>query len=372
MKVFAPYLPVPDGNLAIWESTYKEKLGQLGGSLGLTEPEIAEQQTSAQAVIDSINDAQLCILAGLLGVGIGAAVCAVMVAVGAGETIRNLIKDILGIPHDKPKPGPNPNPGPNPAATGKGRATIETRFFVGVDGKITTAGLPPRIEANGPGAELVSPVDFIRTDIPGGVNVAFQPMLRGTTPGETHVFQHQWDIDLKQPAPPAPQAFNFGVRLFPFRTGKEVFEDEATEQGQLLSWFQTMDPRVRSRIIGAQIPVIVHGFASRLGSATFNQTLSEKRAQRVKQMVSDFGGAFANVNTFAFGALLSGADPTDNSGFFRRADVRACGQLEGADAASGPIQPPANNDSSVCPGPPVPVPATLPGGDNAAPDSSGV
>lgn len=59
MKVFAPYLPVLDGNLAIWASTYKEKLGQLGGSLGLTEPEIAEQQTSAQAVIDSINRADL-------------------------------------------------------------------------------------------------------------------------------------------------------------------------------------------------------------------------------------------------------------------------------------------------------------------------
>jgi hypothetical protein len=36
-----------------------EILGQLGLSLGLTEPEIAEQQASAQAVIDSINKADL-------------------------------------------------------------------------------------------------------------------------------------------------------------------------------------------------------------------------------------------------------------------------------------------------------------------------
>src|SRR5262249_43830674 len=132
------------------------------------------------AVIDSLNDAQLCALAALLGLGVGGGVCAAVIAAGAAETIRDAIKDLLGTPRTQQNPRPNPgrNPGPPHGATGKGRATIETRFFVGIDGKIQTVGLPPRIEANGAGAELVSPVDFIRTDIPGGVNIAFQPMIK--------------------------------------------------------------------------------------------------------------------------------------------------------------------------------------------------
>jgi hypothetical protein len=315
------------------------------------------------AVIDSLNDAQLCALAALLGLGVGGVICAALIAAGAAETIRNAIKDLLGIPRTKPNPQPNPgpNPGPNPtpvgASTGKGRATIETRFFVGIDGKIQTVGLPPRIEANGTGAELASPVDFIRTDIPGGVNIAFQPMIKGTTPGETHVFQHQWDIDLKQPAPPAPLPFSFGLRMFPFKTGKEFFEDEQTQQTRLFKWFQTMDPRVRSRIIAGQLQVVVQGFASHLGDPAFNLTLSEKRAKRIEQMIHDFGGQFANVNTFAFGEVLAGGGPKDNSPEFRSGTSRTCGQLEGADAAAGPMKEPDENDPSICPSTSAPAPA---------------
>jgi hypothetical protein len=246
-----------------------------------------------------------------------------------------------------PGPGPNPQPQPQPQE-GKGRATLETRFFVGVDGKIQVVGLPPRVQASGAAAELVSPVDFIRTDIPGGVNIAFQPMLKGTTAGETNVFQHQWDIDIKQPAPPAPQPFRFGLHLFPFKTGKEFFEDEGTEQAKLLNWFSTMDPRIFNRIATGQIPVGVAGRASKLGDPAFNLSLSEKRAKRVAQMVNDFGGSLASAVTFAFGELLAGGGPKDNSPFFRRADVGVCGQLEGADAAAGPIQTPNLNTDVVC------------------------
>jgi hypothetical protein len=301
-------------------------------------------------IIDSFTDEQLCLVVGIIGVVVAGIACEIAMKAGLGDLVRDAVKDALGIP--KKKKGDGPNPGPNPTAqeTGKGRATLETRYFVDVDGKITTVGLPPRIEANGAGAEIVSPVDFIRTDIPGGVNIAFQPMVRGTgTTNQTNVFQHQWDIDLKQPAPPAPLPFSFGTRLFPFITGKDKFEDEATEQGKLLSWFQTMDPRVLNRIMTRQIPVGVAGHASHKGDPAFNLTLSENRAKRVTQMVSDFGGSFAGVVTFAFGELLAGGGPNDNSPEFRRADVGVCGQLEGADAAGGPLVLPAGNDPTVCP-----------------------
>ncbi|MES2330118.1 MAG: hypothetical protein V4539_10985 [Bacteroidota bacterium] len=59
MKVFASYIPKTDGNLAVWAGTYKEKLGSLGESLGLTQTEIEEQQDAAQSIIDSINKSDL-------------------------------------------------------------------------------------------------------------------------------------------------------------------------------------------------------------------------------------------------------------------------------------------------------------------------
>jgi len=59
MKVFAPYIPGTDGNLAVWAGTYKEKLGLLGESIGLGPTEIEEQQTAAQSIIDSVNKADL-------------------------------------------------------------------------------------------------------------------------------------------------------------------------------------------------------------------------------------------------------------------------------------------------------------------------
>ncbi len=282
--------------------------------------------------------------------GLGAVIFEGLDALRQGlQDLDSAVCTALGCAPIKPTPGPGPNPTPlPPAQEGKGRATFETRFFVGVDGEIQVVGLPPRVSASGSGAELVSPIEFIRTPIPGGVNIAFQPMLKGTTAGETNVFQHQWDVDIIKPAPPAPVPFKFGTRLFPFKTGKEFFEDEGATQAKLLSFFQTMDPRVFSRIENRQQPVGVIGHASHLGDPAFNLSLSEKRAKRVQQMVSDFGGSFAGVVTFAFGELLAGGDKNDNSGLFRRADVGVCGQLTGPEAAAGPIIEPADNDQTLC------------------------
>jgi hypothetical protein len=111
-----------------------------------------------------------------------------------------------------------------------------------------------------------------------------------------------------------------------------------------------MDQRVRDRILAGQIQVVISGHTSHLGEPAFNLTLSEKRAKHIEQMVRGFGGAFANVNTFFFGEVLAGGGPNDNSGAFRSGTTRACGQLQGADAAAGPIQDPAENDNTVCPG----------------------
>lgn len=44
-----------DGNLVVWATTYKEKIGVLGPQLGLQAAEIQELQDAAQSVIESIN-----------------------------------------------------------------------------------------------------------------------------------------------------------------------------------------------------------------------------------------------------------------------------------------------------------------------------
>jgi hypothetical protein len=55
MKLLVSYVPKADGQLTIWASTYKEKLGLLGAELGLSDTVIAEQQAAAQSIIDSVN-----------------------------------------------------------------------------------------------------------------------------------------------------------------------------------------------------------------------------------------------------------------------------------------------------------------------------
>ncbi len=59
MKLLASYIPKADGQLVIWANTYKEKLGSIGAELGLSATVIAEQQATAQKLIDSIRKAAL-------------------------------------------------------------------------------------------------------------------------------------------------------------------------------------------------------------------------------------------------------------------------------------------------------------------------
>lgn len=56
MKRFDPYIPRTDGELAIWATTYKEKIGLLGASLGLSPEKVVEQQRIAQALVDNIKE----------------------------------------------------------------------------------------------------------------------------------------------------------------------------------------------------------------------------------------------------------------------------------------------------------------------------
>ncbi len=59
MKLFPSYIPLSDASISVWLGTYKEKLGQLGASLGLTEADIEEQRQMAQALIDNIGKVDL-------------------------------------------------------------------------------------------------------------------------------------------------------------------------------------------------------------------------------------------------------------------------------------------------------------------------
>ncbi len=59
MKLFNSYVPAADGNLVVWATTYKEKLGLIGPDLGLSPAEVLELQEAAQAIIDGVNKADI-------------------------------------------------------------------------------------------------------------------------------------------------------------------------------------------------------------------------------------------------------------------------------------------------------------------------
>ena len=55
MKLFDPYIPRTDGKLAIWATTYIEKLGQLGPGMRIHTEEIIKLQEEVQSLVDSIK-----------------------------------------------------------------------------------------------------------------------------------------------------------------------------------------------------------------------------------------------------------------------------------------------------------------------------
>jgi hypothetical protein len=103
------------------------------------------------------------------------------------------------------------------------------------------------------------------------------------------------------------------ARLCNFPTGKS---------NMLASHRAFLDKEVAPVIRGMQGPwVDMFGYASRLGSASFNQQLSEQRIAEIRKHIATYA---KNVNfqiQTGFGESQSGPKETDDSGYYRAVEV---------------------------------------------------
>jgi len=101
------------------------------------------------------------------------------------------------------------------------------------------------------------------------------------------------DVKVQPAAKPAPTVVNLAsTELFEFN--KATLTEDAKRK---------LDSEVVSKLkeVGAVRYINVNGHADRLGSATYNQRLSEKRAEAVRAYLVSKGIDAAKVETFGFG-----------------------------------------------------------------------
>lgn len=133
--------------------------------------------------------------------------------------------------------------------------------------------------------------------------------------------------------------------MFPFVVGTDKFQNEDVAHEQLFSWFRGLHPKVRKSVERGDTPILIAGHASATGSQKFNLELSQKRANRVKNILQSFFGSDSHPNLFAFGKLL--AKQPGEVAEERRADVRIAGEVRmEEDAGLLPCGP--TNQPGVC------------------------
>jgi hypothetical protein len=270
--------------------------------------------------------------------------------------LAKLAKNCKNLPNVVP---PLPIPGGNTITDrGKGLVRMETRYAFLPDGKIELIGSPPTSSSHGTAAQIVSPVQFVRQTTGAGGLLSIAPLLHssisktrenGENVAETHDFQQLFEVDLNVAPPPAPVDMCCGHQMFPFKVAKDRFEQEDAQQQKLFDWYRSLSKPVRKGVQDGKIEVIVVGRASNTGSKEFNLQLAEKRAKHVRQMMQDFAGTDAHLNSFAFGRLTAVA--AGENGYERRADVIIKGKVSPPAPDEQPVTPcglNAPNPNSIC------------------------
>jgi hypothetical protein len=94
----------------------------------------------------------------------------------------------------------------------------------------------------------------------------------------------------------------------------------------LLSHQEFLDTQVASAIRSFQNPwVEIRGYASRIGNASFNQRLSERRVESVKARIEQYTNKVNFKVSVGYGESQSGEDELDNSGYYRAVEVLVFG-----------------------------------------------
>jgi len=261
----------------------------------------------------------------LLGSGIGK-------LLGLGDPcsalLNFIIDSIIKLFGGKPdQPGPQPGPQPATPAQGSGRVELRTRFHITEDGTFQLVGPDAISTSSGSGARLVAPAQFGRQPFQGGASMNIMPTVAQDGAGQA---QEAFELELAQPAPPAPNNVSCSDVFEPFKTGKDQFENEPRMQKRMFAFFNGLHPALRRKVEDGTIPIKVIGRASRLGSFDTNLKLSKKRAQRVAEIFQGMSGGNMKVT---FVGELEATGPTENAETDRNAEVIIQGQLTGRDAA---------------------------------------
>ena len=172
------------------------------------------------------------------------------------------------------------------------------------------------------------------------------------------------------PPAPTPKAYDCAHGFGPFVVGSDRFMKEDDALQGIHDWYFGLDSHVRDDLEQGKGALKVTGRASTTGSKTFDLQLGEKRARRVRDIIADFAGSNAHLNSFALGEFAAQTGPNTEDPNERRVDVEASGQVPAEQAASvqgdgcgGPNQPAPTAGGSVTPSPDL----TPPSGSGGAP-----
>jgi hypothetical protein len=290
--------------------------------------------------VDNASDAVLLALCSALTAAgvIPGLICFAAKLFGADRLLKNFLKkQICG-----DTPGKKQPPKQTVIASGKGNATLQVSYAVEKDGKMQVFGPGPISSSSGTGAQVVSPVQFTKEATPTGGEVSLAPMIHSVIGQEINDFQQLFDVTVRLPK---PQPFSCCQRVFPFVVGTDRFQNEDAAHEQLFTWFQGLHPSIRKSVERGETPIVVAGHASTTGSQKLNLELSQKRANRVKNILQSFFGSDSHPNVFAFGKLL--AKQPGEIAEERRADVKIAGEtrLEGD---AGGLSCGLTNQPGVC------------------------
>jgi len=232
--------------------------------------------------------------------------------------------------------------------TGSGQTQFNVSFVFDDEGNLQVSGPQPVTQSRGAGAQVET--NGLKETNTGGAVASLTVMIRYTNvqavgnqeiPNATS-FTQQFNVNLTRLK---PQPVACCRRVFPFVVGTDKFQNEDAAHKQLFTWWEGLHPTVKKSVERGKTPIVIAGHASATGSQKFNLELSQKRANRVKNILQSFFGSDSHPNVFAFGRLL--AKQPGEVAEERRADVKIAGEVrmeEGVGLFScGPT-----NEPTVC------------------------
>lgn len=164
----------------------------------------------------------------------------------------------------------------------------------------------------------------------GNVNVPIigplTPQVQGQTTN-TQAFGASFTAHLQ--VPKSQITYNCQQAFGPFVIGSDRFMNEDDARQRIHDWYFGLEPHVRQDLEQGKGLLRATGRASTTGSKTFNLSLAENRAKKVRDIIAEFGGSDAHFRSFAVGEF--GAQTPDNreDPNERRVDVQVSGTAAG-------------------------------------------